>query len=120
MNYYSVIRYVPNPLNEEFINIGVYAFNEKEIKVKFLENWDRVRAFSNEDIGFLLQFKDSVYDVVQNGSFIPGDDPKKGNNLFRLQKISNSWMNSIQFREPLASLIPLEYTLDECDWLVEL
>jgi len=37
-SYYSIIQYVPNPIANERINIGVLIFDEKEIKVNFLEN----------------------------------------------------------------------------------
>lgn len=121
MNYYSIIRYVPNPLNAEFINIGIYAFNESEIKVKFLEKWDRAQAFGNEDISFLIDFKGWVSDRVLENKFVLGDNPKKGNNLSRLQELSNSWMNSIQIREPCASLKSLEAIIEDSDdWLINL
>jgi Protein of unknown function (DUF3037) len=42
---YSVIRYVPNPSADERINIGVLVSDEQEVRVRFLQNWERVRCF---------------------------------------------------------------------------
>ena len=54
---YSVIQYVPNPIADERINIGVLAFNEQVVKVHFLSRWDRVRDFGQvKDIDFLQNF----------------------------------------------------------------
>ena len=50
---YSIIQYVPNPIADERINIGVVAFNEDAVRTHFLSNWERVRYFGMEDTEFL-------------------------------------------------------------------
>ena len=53
---YSIIQYVPNPIADERINIGVLAFDENLVKVSFLKNWQRVKDFGGENIDFLQDF----------------------------------------------------------------
>lgn len=50
---YSIVQYVPNPITDEWINIGVVAFDDNDVRVQFVNNWGRVQAFGREDINFL-------------------------------------------------------------------
>jgi hypothetical protein len=51
---YSVIQCISNPIADERINIGVFAFDDETVRVHFLSRWDRVRCFGiSEDISFL-------------------------------------------------------------------
>ena len=45
---YSIIQYVPNPIADERIHIGVLAFDENLVKVSFLKNWQRVKDFGGD------------------------------------------------------------------------
>ena len=38
-SFYSVVRYVPDPIAEEAINIGVVAFKEGKLRFRFVEDW---------------------------------------------------------------------------------
>lgn len=102
---YSVIQYVPNPIADERINIGVIVFDEKIIKVHFLRSWERVKAFGKEDIRFLRDFARRMGEASKNGLLFPNDDPNNGQSrVDRLRKVSRGWINSIQFTEPRGSL----------------
>ena len=50
---YCIIRYVPNPLTEERVNVGVIAYDDTQVRVRFLERWNRVKHFAGRDITFL-------------------------------------------------------------------
>ncbi len=102
---YSVIQYVPNPIADERINIGVIVFNEEIIKVHFLRSWERIKCFGREDINFLRKFADRMGEASKNGLLFPNDDPNNGQSrVDRLRKVSRGWINSIQFTEPRGSL----------------
>lgn len=106
-SYYSVIRYVPSVIAGERINIGVIAFDDNSVQVKFLPDWDRVSCFAGgRDIAFLKEFKDEMEAAVSKGLLFPaeGSDRFQGMSRHeRMLKLSQGWQNSIQFREPYGS-----------------
>jgi hypothetical protein len=55
-SYYTVVQYLPQPLSDERINIGVITWDEQGMSSQFATNWQRVQAFGNEDIGYLREF----------------------------------------------------------------
>ena len=112
-SYYSIIQYVPNPIANERINIGVLIFDDKEIKVKFLKNWNRVKNFCMGDITFLRDFESQMQKAVSQGLLFPGDPLLDQPRQDRLQRVSESWMNSIQFTEPNFSLKSVDKLLED-------
>lgn len=112
-SYYSIIQYVPNPIANERINIGVIIFDDKEIKVKFLKNWNRVKNFCMGDITFLRDFESQMQNAVSQGLLFPGDSLLDQPRQERLQRVSESWMNSVQFTEPNFSLKPVDKLLED-------
>jgi Protein of unknown function (DUF3037) len=110
---YSIIQYVPNPIADERINIGVLAFDDHRTLVYFLRNWDRVRRFGMEDIGFLKDFAARTREVAESGLLFPGDENNEIPKHDRLLRVAQSWMNSIQFTEPRASLKELDRVLED-------
>lgn len=111
--HYSVVQYVPDPLAEERINIGIIAVGETEIASRFLENWARVECFAGgADISILKAFAAEVSAAspaqlgmgwVQSGEQLTADS---------LTVIFRRWTNAIQFTEPAASLRPPHAVLD--------
>jgi hypothetical protein len=112
-SYYSIIQYVPNPIANERINVGVLTFDEEELKVKFLKNWKRVENFCMGDISFLRDFESQMQKAVSQGLLFPGDSLLDQPRQERLQRISENWMNSIQFTEPNFSLKPVDKLLED-------
>lgn len=112
-SYYSIIQYVPNPIANERINMGVLIFDEKEIKVRFLKNWKRVKFFGTGDITFLRDFESQMQEAVSQGLLFPGDSLLDQPRQERLQRVSENWMNSIQFTEPNFSLKSLDNLLED-------
>ncbi|MEM9544071.1 MAG: DUF3037 domain-containing protein [Cyanobacteria bacterium P01_E01_bin.42] len=73
---YSIIQYVPDPIAEERINIGVLVFDRQNVKVHFLSNWKRVRYFGRqEDIRTLKSFAERMQKSAEQGLLFPGDKP---------------------------------------------
>jgi hypothetical protein len=112
-SYYSIIQYVPNPIANERINVGVLTFDEEELKVKFLKNWKRVENFCMGDITFLRDFESQMQKAVSQGLLFPGDSLLDQPRQERLQRVSENWMNSIQFTEPNFSLKPVDKLLED-------
>lgn len=102
---YSIIQYVPNPISEERINIGVMAFDDEAVKVKFLTRWDRVSCFASmADLPSLKEFASEMEKVTRQGLLFPGDVLNQTPNHERLINVVHGWANSIQFTEPRRSL----------------
>ena len=104
MSKYSVIQYVPNPIADERINIGVLAFDHDQVCVKFLQSWDRVRNFGKTDISFLYDFAQRMQESAESGLLSP-DSIFNDMSLYEcLTKLALGSINSIQLTEPRASL----------------
>jgi hypothetical protein len=110
---YSIVQYVPNPISDERINIGVVAFDDNDVRVQFLNNWSRVQAFGREDIHFLRDFAKRMNFAASEGLLFPGDEPDGTPKHERLKKIARGWFNSIQFTEPHGSLDNVENLLED-------
>ena len=120
---YSIIQYVPNPIADERINIGIVAFNDRLVKARFIKSWKRIRCFaSNEkDIDYLQEFQTKVEKLASLGLLFTDNVTDRDNNLTRLTKISESWGNSIQLTTPKGSLEDPETLLTQIskDLLIE-
>jgi Protein of unknown function (DUF3037) len=111
---YSVIQYVPNPIAGELINIGVLISDEQEVRVHFLQNWERVRCFGmSEDIDMLKNFAHEMQEVMKKGLLFPGDYPSDLPAHERLMKVACGWMNGIQVTEPRGSLASVDQLLED-------
>ncbi len=111
---YSVIQYVPNPIADERINIGVLVFDEEIVKVHFLYSWERVNSFGRENTKFLRDFAKRMEESSKNSLLFPNDDPNNGQSrVDRLRKVSRGWINSIQFTEPRGSLENVDSVLED-------
>lgn len=111
---YSIIQYVPDPITDERINIGVLAFNDIDVRVHFLSNWERVRNFSKEkNIDYLKDFAQSMRKSAQSGLLFPGDQENNRPRHERLERVAQSWMNSIQFTEPRGSLKDVNTVIED-------
>lgn len=110
---YSVIQYVPNPIADERINIGVLAFNDQVVRVHFLQNWKRVKQFGNEDVSFLREFADRMEESAARGGFFLEDGYKDIPKHQQIIKVARGWMNSIQFTEPCGSLLDVGSLLED-------
>lgn len=108
--YYTVVQYVPDPVADERINIGVIVFNDDHIRTRFLHNWDRVSRFAQEDISHVRDFSDWARQAaVRSGNHpsmeplpgLPGVDQLNKETIFRM---AEEWSNTLQLSAPQPSL----------------
>jgi hypothetical protein len=110
---YSVIQYLPDPLSDERINVGVVAFDDKAVFSRFIRNWRRVSAFSSgADITFLQEFA-RRFDVKDARQLVLEGVESPAITGETVEAASRSWINSIQFSIPRASTRPAEDLVDD-------
>lgn len=107
-SHYTIIRYVPDPIAEEYVNIGIIAFEKDALKFKFIKDWKRVHAFGNEDISFLKEFAHDCL-TKQPELFQP---PIEENSI---RQALMKWGNSIQFSAIRGSIKPAEQLIDDLE-----
>jgi hypothetical protein len=95
---YSVVKYLPDPVADESINIGVVAFGDEGPQFRFVQNLNRAKLLGDNDVSFLRDFIESVRD----GRVGALGDPKNWNQE-SLSRLLGKWHNVIQFTPPRAS-----------------
>src|SRR6266700_2867713 len=48
---YTVVQYVPDPIADERLNVGVIAVSGGRARSRFLTNWRRAERFGNASVG---------------------------------------------------------------------
>jgi DUF3037 family protein len=110
---YCIVRYVPNPLTEERINVGIIAYDDAQVRVRFLERWNRVRHFAGRDITFLRELaRDLEAAVGEQRLLAVGSDPITLHGS-AIERMAAKWINLVQLSEPRASLAPVDQVLNE-------
>ncbi len=119
---YSIIQYVPDPIANERINIGVVAFDDQTVTVRFLQDWKRVRDFGKaQDIKGLQDFATRMQGASEQGLLYPGDEDNGQARHERLKVIIRDWRNSLQFTELHGALLSPQELIDRvaADVLIE-
>jgi hypothetical protein len=93
---FRLVRYVPNAVKEEFINIGAIFINDGFVTVHFTANWDRVRNVDKSaDIEMLKALEDELRQrLSQGGKYRDG----------ALADLQDRCSNALQFTERKACL----------------
>jgi hypothetical protein len=90
--FYSVIQYVPDPVRDERLNVGVIVFGDGRVRSRFLDTWHRARTFGEENIEFLRSFARHADRLTED----------------KVREIAGSWHSSIQITTPAGSLLTAE------------
>lgn len=85
--FYTVVRYVPDVVRDERVNIGVIAFSDSDKQSLFLDNWHRVKCLG----GNATLVKAACTDLQKM-------------DVQRLREALVGWTHSIQLSEPCGSL----------------
>jgi hypothetical protein len=91
-SYYSVLRFVPDPIAGESINIGIIVVRGTETHVRLLEDWSRVQKFAATGIKEIQRL---TREIAEDPCGSLGIDPKSGPQ--QLNEKLASWTNSLQF-----------------------
>ena len=111
-SFYTVVQYVPDPVADERVNIGVIAFNDGAVVSRFLRNWSRVRQFGEHDMAFLQSFAANISRAGTPSLPIPGL-PGTPLTPESVRKLSGEWIHSVQLTEPRASILDPKDLLDD-------
>lgn len=112
-SYYSVIQYVPDPITDERMNIGVIVYGDGTVRAQFTENWTRVRNFAHKDIKHLRDFADAVEEAASSQRRLPEELGGVALTEDAVPRITRHWVNSIQVTEPKVSLDTAEALLED-------
>jgi len=98
---YAVIRYLPDPVAGECINVGVIVVGQGKTLIRFLTDWTRVQCFTNKDLQFLKDLEARLHNDAQISEHLP--DLASGSRLDeeKLARMARCWHHSIQ-ASPLA------------------
>ncbi|MBY0129116.1 DUF3037 domain-containing protein [Bacillus cereus] len=113
---YAVLRYVPDDIREEFINIGLvfHSPEDKYVNLQLTTNFSRVSQFDDEsDVKFLKLVLEGVKDdftqsITDGPSLQQAEDPKF------LEKATSIYVNQLQF-SPIRTIRSRDYLKDEID-----
>lgn len=111
-SFYSVVRFVPSSLAEEFINIGVLTYGDGVVRSKFVDDWGRVELFAQSDrLANAKAFQEWVEEsILPEG---PSDRRIKKIDEVTVRQIATEWQGSIQVTQPRASLLDPDVLLDD-------
>jgi Protein of unknown function (DUF3037) len=105
------IQYVPDPIADERINVGVLVIDAEGITSRFVRTWDRVKSFGGADVAFLRDFARKVEAIGGPHPALPIDPNGITEDL--LATAPGKWKNSIQITHPRASTLCGGDLLDE-------
>lgn len=113
VNYYSIVHYVPDPIRDERINIGVIVVDDENLVAyaKFLPNFSRAKQFGHEDITFLIEFAQSVELEIREQKNLSSNMPRW--NINRLKELNLNWNNSIQISQMKVSTLPINQLINK-------
>jgi hypothetical protein len=102
---YAVIRYLPDPLREEHLNVGVVVITDDgSFKgCRFVSDWRRARYFGRRDVSFLKDFAGEFTAAASLQLQLPGLEHLDSQ---KLEALAVNWQNAIRFSEVRASVAP--------------
>jgi hypothetical protein len=105
---YRLIRYVPDTLADERVTIGVVVLGDRQIFVRCINRWDRIRCWAGAGVIELL--KEFALDMEREQSDLDLRRPSP----YTAESIvaaASHWKNCIQFSEARGSLLPADQLL---------
>lgn len=91
MTEFTVIRFTPNPISDESINVGIAAIEDGEVLFELVPNLSRVKAFAKD--------VDGGSDALKNLELFFEEFQDRADDLGRdeLARIVESWTHFVQF-----------------------
>jgi hypothetical protein len=109
VSFYSVLQYVPDPLADERVNVGVIAFDANTFQCQLLDDWRRVHSFGARSVTELRgAVRELEGELEQQAQESPGETKS------RIDELARTWRHSIQMTVSRAS------TMAVSDLMVEM
>lgn len=98
---YTIVQFVPDPIADERLNVGLIAWHGNEVYADFLRDWRRVQKLAGKDVTTVREFaRDFSYEVT--GQMQLSKDHSITPELIR--DIQQDWKHQIQFSDIRGSL----------------
>lgn len=106
--HYSIIRFVPDAVANESINIGVIAIADNVIKTAFIKSWSRARALGGKKADYLREI---VKDISARQELLFTDGEMWSENAIR--EYLSKWRHMIECTELRGSVKSIDSLLPE-------
>jgi len=113
VSFYCVVQYVPDPIANERLNVGIIAYDQDVVTSKFIDDWRRVRAFGEGDIAFLRDFVRDIQ-AASSPEGISGRvlGPRHVTGAM-IEEIAQTWTQCIQLTTPSVSTLPVGELIED-------
>jgi len=101
--FYSVIKYVPDPVADESINVGVAVFSGRRVRLAFTSEWNRARQLAARDPKALKRVVADLATQEKQGALSEEV----------IRRYAESWRNQVQWTPPRASVKDLDQLISE-------
>lgn len=115
--HFTIVQYVPDPLADERINIGVIVLDD-DVHYDFLSKWSRAKSFGRIDHSYsrAIQFKEELEELClgmmpATQLSIPEMMPTSKKAVDIVKEMVESWSHVIQFTRLRPSKEPAEVLL---------
>ena len=105
-----MIQYVPDPVADERINVGVLVFDENRVRARFLKGWGRLDRLGRKDVSFLKPFAEEITDRCEATLFTDGQIDAE-----MIRRAAATWRDSIQLTEPGGSPLNLDALCEDAE-----
>jgi hypothetical protein len=106
--HYSIIRFVPDAVANESINVGVIAIADKTVKTAFINSWSRARALGGKKADYLREI---VKDISAGQELLFADGEMWSENAIR--EYLSKWRHMIECTELRGSVKSIDSLLPE-------
>ncbi len=115
--FYTVVQYVPDPLADERINIGILTYGDGHVRSHFLQNWARVKQFGETDTKSLQRFAREIGSLATSNqlSLVALGQSLTEDNLRHMMR---NWHNGLQFTPQRVSTLSPDALMNQIQKLV--
>jgi hypothetical protein len=112
MTRYTVIRYVPDPVRGESVNVGVFALDDEKAMCRFVDRYQRAAMLDSSHLKVLRDFERRLTMICREvpETLMLQGLPTPGGPL--MDYLVENWHNVIQFSPVRVSMESVEHTLD--------
>lgn len=97
---YTVVQYVPRPLADERVNIGLIAWDDKGSVIRCTEDWARARVLGGNETKLLKQILNEVQSYITSAS----EQSERGSTDELVGRLIARWEHKVQFTPARGSL----------------